>query len=230
MNKYKILIIDDEPQIRRMLRMALETNDYSIFEEATATEGFRSVMMNRPDIIILDLGLPDEGGLSLVRKLREWSTIPVIVLTVDNNPATKIEVLDEGADDYITKPFDTGELLARIRVAIRHSMKLDEIPVFQSGVLQVDLSARIVTVGGEEVKLTATEYSLLSLFVRNAGKVLTHSYISREIWKNPYSDNSQILRVHIAQIRKKIEQNPSLPSMLITEPGVGYRFRTLNSG
>jgi len=229
MNKYKILIIDDEPQIRRMLRMALETNDYSIFEEATATEGFRSVMMNRPDIIILDLGLPDEGGLSLVRKLREWSTIPVIVLTVDNNPATKIEVLDEGADDYITKPFDTGELLARIRVAIRHSMKLDEIPVFQSGVLQVDLSARIVTVGGEEVKLTATEYSLLSLFVRNAGKVLTHSYISREIWKNPYSDNSQILRVHIAQIRKKIEQNPSLPSKLITEPGVGYRFRTLNS-
>ena len=212
-----------------MLRMALETNNYSIFEEATATEGFRSVMMNRPDIIILDLGLPDEGGLSLIRKLREWGTIPVIVLTVDNNPATKIEVLDEGADDYITKPFDIGEVLARIRVAIRHSMKLDEIPVFQSGVLQVDLSARVVTVGGEEVKLTATEYSLLSLFVRNAGKVLTHSYINREIWKNPYSDNSQILRVHIAQIRKKIEQNPSLPVILITEPGVGYRFRTLNS-
>jgi len=225
MNNYKILIIDDEPQIRRMLRMALETNDYNTFEEATATEGFRSIIMNRPDVVILDLGLPDEDGLSLIKKLREWSTIPVIVLTVDNNPATKIEALDAGADDYIAKPFDTGELLARIRVAIRHSMKLDELPVFRSGALQVDLSARVVTVGVEEVKLTATEYSLLSLLVRNAGKVLTHSYISREIWKNPYSDNSQILRVHIAQIRKKIEQNPSVPRLLITEPGVGYRFR-----
>lgn len=226
-NRYKILVIDDEPQIRRLLRMTLEANDYSITEEATALEGLRSIAMDRPDVVLLDLGLPDEMGSFVLTRLREWSTIPVIVLTVDNRETTKIAALDAGADDYISKPFNTGELLARIRVAIRHAYRLDETPVFLTGFLEVDLNARIVKVHGEEVKLTATEYALLSLFVRNAGKVLTHSFISREIWKNPFTDNSQILRVHIAQIRKKIEQNPSLPELLITEPGVGYRMKVV---
>ncbi|TSA30233.1 MAG: DNA-binding response regulator [Bacteroidetes bacterium] len=224
-NPYKILVIDDEPQIRRLLRVTLETYEYLMFEEATAAEGIRSIVMNRPDVVLLDLGLPDEDGFGVLKRLREWSTLPVIVLTVDNSEIMKIAALDAGADDYITKPFDTGELLARIRVAIRHAHKLDEAPIFRSGHMEVDLNARLVKVGDEEVKLTVTEYALLSLLVKNAGKVLTHSFISREIWKNPYSDNSQILRVHIAQIRKKIERDPSLPELLITEPGVGYRLR-----
>lgn len=229
-NLYKILVIDDEPQIRRLLRMTLETNGYTMTEESNAAEGLRSIIMNRPDVVLLDLGLPDEEGLNVLTRLREWSTTPVIVLTVDNQETTKIAALDAGADDYITKPFNTGELLARIRVAIRHAYRLDETPVFTNGDLEVDHTARIVRVKGEEVKLTATEYSLLSLLVRNAGKVLTHSFISREIWKNPFADNSQILRVHIAQIRKKIEKNPSLPELLLTEPGVGYRLKFLIQG
>lgn len=225
--QFKILVIDDEPQIRRLLRMTLEANEYKMFEEATAADGLRSIIMNRPDVVLLDLGLPDDEGFHVLSRLREWSTIPVIVLTVDNSESTKIEALDAGADDYITKPFNTGELIARIRVAIRHAHKLDETPVFTNGDLEVDLNMRVVKIRNEEVKLTVTEYSLVSLLVRNAGKVLTHSYISREIWKNPYAENSQILRVHIAQIRKKIEKDPSLPELLITEPGVGYRLRII---
>lgn len=227
---YRILVIDDEPQIRRMLRMTLETNEFIMEEGATGAEGLRAIVMNRPDVILLDLALPDEDGLQVLSKLREWSTIPVIVLTVDDNETTKIAALDAGADDYITKPFNTGELLARIRVAIRHAHKLDETPVFVSGSLEVDHNTRVVKVEREVVKLTATEYALLSLFVKNAGKVLTHSFISREVWKNPYTDNSQILRVHIAQIRKKIERNPSLPELLITEPGIGYRLKVIQTG
>lgn len=229
-NQYKILVIDDEPQIRRLLKMTLEANEYIMAEEASALDGLRSIVMDRPDVIVLDLGLPDEEGLTVLTRLRAWSTIPVIVLTVDDNEGTKVAALDAGADDYITKPFNTGELLARIRVAIRHAYRLDETPLFSNGRLEVDLNSRTVKVEGAEVKLTVTEYALLSLFVRNAGKVLTHSFISREVWKNPFADNSQILRVHIAQIRKKIEMNPSLPELLITEPGVGYRLKVVQVG
>ena len=226
-SKYKILIIDDEVQIRRLLRMTLEANQYKVFEEGTAKEGLLSVTMNHPDVILLDLGLPDQDGLSALHQLREWSGIPVVVITVQDDENRKIEALDGGADDYITKPFNTGELLARIRVAIRHSLKTDESPVFSSGALWIDLNSRIVKMSEQEIKLTATEYNLLALMVRNAGKVLTQSYISKEIWGNPYADNAQLLRVHVAQLRKKIEQNPSVPEMLITETGVGYRLKVL---
>jgi len=225
--KFKVLIIDDEPQIRRLLRMTLEANNYRVLEEETGKEGLLSVTMNHPDVVLLDLGLPDGEGTEILARLREWSSIPVIVLTVRDEEQTKISALDAGADDYITKPFNTGELLARIRVAIRHSLKLDESPLFSSGHIQVDLNTRRVKIDSEEVKLTATEYSLLVLFIKNAGKVLTHSAITREIWSNPYAENAQLLRVHIAQLRKKIEKDPAVPELLITEPGIGYRLKLL---
>ena len=227
-SKYKILIIDDEPQIRRLLKMTLELNNYKVFEAENGKDGLLSVAMNHPDIILLDIGLPVTDGLTILKQLRKWSKIPVIMLTVQNSENTKIEALDSGADDYVTKPFNTGELLARIRVAIRHSLKLDEAPQFSFGQLFIDLNLRVVKIDGEDIKLTATEYSILSLLVRNAGKVLTHNYIIKEIWGTPYSDNSQILRVHIAQLRKKIEKNPAIPELLITEPAIGYRLKGNN--
>ncbi len=225
-SKYKVLIIDDEQPIRRLLRMMLEANNYKVIEEENARAGLMAVAMHKPDVVLLDLGLPDDDGLNVLHRLREWSNLPIIVLTVKDDESIKISALDNGADDYITKPFNAGELLARIRVAIRHSLRLDESPVFISGDLEVDLNSRIVKVRNTEIKLTVTEFSLLSLFVRNAGKVLTHSFISEKIWSNPYSANAQILRVHIAQLRKKIENEPSLPTLLITEPGVGYRLKS----
>jgi two-component system KDP operon response regulator KdpE len=227
-NKFKILIIDDEAQIRRLLNLSLEAHDYKVFEAANGKEGLISVSMHHPDIVLLDLGLPDMDGFTVLKQLREWSHIPVIVLTVQDLADTKINLLDAGADDFITKPFNTGELLARIRVALRHSMKIDESPVFTSGHLYVDLNSRIVKINQQEIKLTATEYSLLTLFIKHSGKVLTHNYIIKEIWGNPYADNSQILRVHIAQLRKKIEKYPALPELIVTEPGVGYRLKTLS--
>ena len=227
-NKQKILIIDDEPQIRRLLRITLEANLFRVLEAENSREGLLSISMNQPDVVLLDLGLPDQDGMATLRQLRDWSAVPVIVLTVQDDERVKIEALDHGADDYVTKPFNTGELLARIRVAIRHSHKTGDTPVLTNGPLWIDLNARIVKVNGEEVKLTATEYSLLALFMRNSGKVLTHLHICREVWGNPYADNAQVLRVHIAQLRKKIELNPSIPVILITEPAVGYRLRTEN--
>lgn len=226
-NKYKVLIIDDEPQIRRLLKMALEANNYKVFEAENGKGGLLSVTMSRPDVILLDLGLPDHGGLSVLSQLREWSAIPVMVLTVQDDEQTKITALDGGADDYITKPFNTGELLARIRVALRRSFKLDESPIFKSGLLSVDQNTRIVKVGDSEVKLTATEYSILSLMIKHAGRVLTHNFLIKEIWGIHYPDNYQVLRVHVAQLRKKIEENPSIPQILITEAGVGYRLKAM---
>jgi two-component system KDP operon response regulator KdpE len=226
-SKFKILIIDDEAPVRRLLRLTLEANDYKVLEAADGKEGLLSATMHRPDAILLDLGLPDTDGLSILKQLREWSRVPVIVLTVQDAEDTKINLLDAGADDYVTKPFNTGEVLARIRVSLRHALRLDESPLFTCGQLQVDLNSRTVTVNRQEVKLTATEYSLLALFIKNAGKVLTHTYIIKEIWGIPYVENAQVLRVHIAQLRKKIEKNPTLPELLITEPGVGYRLKVL---
>jgi two-component system KDP operon response regulator KdpE len=225
-NWQKILIIDDEPQIRRLLRITLEANHFKVLEAENSQEGLLSATMNQPDVVLLDLGLPDQDGLTTLRRLREWSSVPVIVLTVQDEEGVKIGALDHGADDYVTKPFNTGELLARIRVALRHNLKTGESPVLTSGPIWIDLNARVVKVKGEEIKLTATEYSLLALFMRNSGKVLTHAHICREIWGNPYADNAQVLRVHITQLRKKIEQNPSIPALLITEPAVGYRLRS----
>jgi two-component system KDP operon response regulator KdpE len=227
-NKYKVLIIDDEPQIRRLLKMALESNDYKVYESDTGKDGLLSVTMNRPDVILLDLGLPDKEGLSVLTQLREWSAIPVIVLTVRDEEQIKIAALDGGADDYITKPFNTGELLARMRVALRRLYKMDESPVFKSGTLSVDLNARIVKVKDEEVKLTATEYAILALMIKYSGRVLTHNFLIKEIWGIHYPDNFQILRVHVAQLRKKIEENSSIPKILITEPGVGYRLKIIS--
>jgi two-component system, OmpR family, KDP operon response regulator KdpE len=229
-NKPKILIIDDESQIRRLLNITLEANHFRVFEAENSHDGLLSASMNQPDVILLDLGLPDQDGLTTLRHLREWSRVPIIVLTVQDDEGVKIDALDHGADDYVTKPFNTGELLARIRVALRHSLKTGESPVLTNGPLWIDLNAHVVKVNNEEAKLTATEYNLLALFMRNRGKVLTHTHICREIWGNPYADNAQVLRVHIAQLRKKIEQNPSIPALLVTEPAVGYRLREDSPG
>ncbi|MEI6577483.1 MAG: response regulator transcription factor [Bacteroidota bacterium] len=226
-NKHLVLIIDDEPQIRRLLILTLEANSYRVKEAATGKEGLVAVSMHHPDVVLLDLGLPDMDGLQVLKQLREWSKVPLIILSVRDAEETMIEALDSGADDYVSKPFNTGELLARIRVSMRHSLKLDELPVFSSGGLEVDLINRTVRLEGQEVKLTVMEYSLLALFLKYSGRVLTHTFIIREIWGNPYADNSQILRVHIAQLRKKIEKNPSIPELLITEPGVGYRLKVI---
>jgi two-component system KDP operon response regulator KdpE len=221
---YKVLIIDDEIQIRRLLRITLEANDYNVLEVENGKSGLLNAAMEHPDIILLDLGLPDMDGLLVLERLRSWSTIPIIILTVQDDEKTMIKALDSGADDYITKPFNTGEMLARVRVAIRHSLKIDESPVFVNGHLTVDLTSRTVKVSNEVIRLTVIEYNLLSLLIRNVGKVLTHSFIMKDLWGNPYADNSQTLRVHIAQLRRKIELNPSIPKILITEPGVGYRL------
>lgn len=226
---YKILIIDDEIQIRRLLRMTLEANDYQVEEREDAKSGLIASATHRPDVILLDLGLPDMDGLQVIEKLRSWSSIPILVLSVQNDEKVMIKALDLGADDYISKPFNTGELLARIRVAIRRSFKIDESPVFVNGNLTVDLTMRVVKIENEVIKLTLFEYNLLSLLIRNAGKVLTHSYMSKELWGNPYADSSQTIRVHMAQLRRKIELNPSIPEMLTTEPGVGYRLVLLNA-
>jgi two-component system, OmpR family, KDP operon response regulator KdpE len=222
--KSRILIIDDEIQIRRLLRITLEANDFQVIETENGKNGMLMAAMEHPDIILLDLGLPDIDGLLVLERLREWSTTPVIILSVRDEEKTMIKALDSGADDYLTKPFNSGELLARIRVAIRHSLRIDESPVFTKGSLTVDLVTRIVKLNNEEIRLTVLEYNLLSLMIKNAGKVLTHSYIIKELWGNAYADNAQTLRVHVAQLRRKIEANPSIPEILITEPGVGYRL------
>jgi len=226
-NKYKILIIDDEPQIRRLLKMALEANGYKVLEAETAQDGLLQASMNQPDVLLLDLGLPDNSGMDVLSKYRGWSNNPIIVLTVQDEDETKILALDQGADDYITKPFNTGELLARIRVALRRSVRQGEAPIFHSGSLEVDLLARTVKSKGLEIKLTVTEYAILALMIKHAGRVLTHNFIIREIWGIHYPDNFQTLRVHVAQIRRKIEDNPSIPQLLITESGVGYRLRVI---
>ncbi len=219
-----VLVIDDEIQIRRFLRISLEANGYVLHEAATGREGLTQAATCRPDVVILDLGLPDTDGLEVLKQLREWSHVPVIVLSVKSSDADKIALLDAGADDYLTKPFSLGELLARLRLAQRHAQPSPESSVFRSGPLMVDLSRRHVTVNDQVVKLTATEYSLLRLLVQNAGKVLTHRQILREVWGPQYEEETQYLRVYVAQVRRKLEADPADPHLLITEPGVGYRL------
>lgn len=224
MNKPEILIIDDEEQIRKTLEITLRTNGYAITEAATAKEGVIIASNHPPDLIILDLGLPDKDGLTVLQELRQWYTKPVIILSVQNSEEVIIKALDSGANDYLTKPFRTGELLARIRSAMRNSTPEDAEPLIDSDDLQIDLNTRTVKKKGELVKLTTTEYSLLALFARNDGKVLTHQYLLRAVWGPGFIGQSQYLRVYIAQIRKKIEDDPNRPEYLLTESGVGYRF------
>jgi two-component system KDP operon response regulator KdpE len=218
------LIVDDEIQIRRFLRVSLEANAYRVQEAETGQEALNLAAQIRPDVMILDLGLPDMSGIDVLERLREWSRVPVIVLSVLNADKDKIIALDRGADDYLTKPFSMGELLARLRVALRHVQPQSETPIFTSGQLSVDFARRIVTINGEPVKLTPTEYALLRLFIQHRGKVLTHRQILREVWGPEYVEETHYLRVYMAQLRQKLEVDSSRPKLLLTEPGVGYRF------
>lgn len=224
MNKHEILIIDDEAQMRKLLQITLQTNQYLVKEASTAKEGLIMAENHPPQLVLLDLGLPDESGHYVLQKLREWYTNPIIILSVQKHEDEIIKALDNGANDYLSKPFRTGELLARIRSAIRHIDFDDGDKLLQFQNLQIDLPNRMVKKNGDLVKLTGTEFSLLALLVRNEGKVLTHQYLLRAIWGPGYINQSQYLRVYIAQIRKKIEDDPNRPLYLITESGVGYRF------
>lgn len=218
------LIIDDEAQIRRLLRVVLEGENYQVREAKTGQEGLREIASRRPDVILLDLGLPDMDGVAVLKRLREWSETPVLVLTVRDDEREKVAALDAGAEDYITKPFSTPEFLARLRAAQRKTRPAEEISVFKSGDLVVDLTSHVVTRAGREIKLTATEYALLRLFVRHPGRVLTHRYILREIWGPKSEEHRQYLRVYVTHLRQKIESDPAKPTLITTEQGIGYRF------
>ncbi len=224
MNKAVIMIIDDEAQIRKLLQITLQSNGFIISEASTARDAMTMAANHPPDLILLDLGLPDKDGHTVLRELRQWYTNPIIILSVQNSEEDIIKALDNGANDYLTKPFRTGELLARIRSALRVSAVEDTQPIITGPDLEIDLNVRTVKKQGELVKLTSTEYSLISLFAKNEGKVLTHQYLLRAIWGPGYINQSQYLRVFIAQIRKKIENDSNRPEYLITESGVGYRF------
>lgn len=225
-NPVRILVVDDEPQMRRLLQITFESNDYKVLLAATGREGMVMAATERPDIVILDLGLPDVSGQMVLKELRQWYTKPVIILSVQNNEEDIVLALDNGANDYLTKPFRTGELLARIRTALRSASELTEADIFQFRNFSLDFRTRQVLKDKEIVKLTVTEYALLGQLVRNAGKVLTHQFLLREVWGPGYINQSQYLRVFIAQLRKKLEDDPNRPSMIITESGIGYRFET----
>lgn len=218
------LVIDDEPQIRRLLRVTLEANGYRVFDAATGNDGVAQAAQRRPDVVLLDLGLPDLEGTEVLKRLREWSRMPVIVLSVRDREDDKVAALDAGADDYVTKPFNSAELLARLRAALRHAQPQGADAVFCVGDLEVDLSKRTVRKAGKEVKLTPIEYSLLRLLVTHAGKVLTHRQLLTEVWGEKAIEQTHYLRVHIAHLREKIEDNPSKPELIITESAVGYRL------
>jgi two-component system KDP operon response regulator KdpE len=220
----RVLVVDDEAPIRRYLRAALGAQGMTVFETATGLEAINAVLTHRPDIIILDIGLPDIDGIEVTRRLREWSQTPIIVLSVREAEQDKIAALDAGADDYLTKPFGTGELLARMRVALRKQSTVQNEPIFQSNGLSVDFSRRVVTVNDKEVQLTPTEYDLLKVLVTHAGKVITHHQLLRQVWGDGY-DDMHILRVNISNLRGKLEPDPSRPTYVHTEPGVGYRLK-----
>ena len=224
--KRMALIIDDEKQIRRLLRLALERADYQVFEAETGQAGLDEVVYRRPEIVLLDLGLPDMEGVKVLRALREWSDVPVVILSVRDDAEDKVEALDAGADDYVTKPFDTAELLARIRATQRRSLTETGDPVFQSGALCVDFAARQVRLNDEEIKLTPTEYSLLRVLVQNAGKVVTHRQLLRTVWGEKAESQAQYLRVYVTHLRKKLEVYAISPSLIKTEVGIGYRLST----
>jgi len=219
-----VLVIDDEVQIRRLLRVTLEMNGYEVAEAATGEAGLQEAISRQPGIILLDMGLPDIPGLAVLKRLREWSQAPVLIVSVRYREEDKIAALDAGANDYITKPFGTGELLARLRVILRSAQPQPKAEVFHSGPLSVDLTTRTVKIKNRAVRLTATEYSLLLVFVQHAGKVLTHGQLLREVWEMNEPEKTGPLRVYMGYLREKLEANPAKPELLITEPGVGYRL------
>lgn len=225
MNKAEILIIDDEPQIRKLLEITLESNDYKVLQAETGKEGVILAANHPPELILLDIGLPDKSGHEILRELRQWYNKAIIILSVQNDETNIVLALDNGATDYLAKPFRTVELLARIRSAIRRNQTTNDTIIVDAADLQIDLLARTVKKNKELLKLTATEFNLISLFARNEGRVLTHQFILKEIWGVPYQTETQYLRVFIASLRKKIEDNPNQPVHIITESGVGYRFQ-----
>jgi two-component system, OmpR family, KDP operon response regulator KdpE len=222
----RILVVDDEAPIRRYLRVALTAQGYEVYEASNGQEALSHVLADRPDLIILDLGLPDIDGTEVTRRLREWSQTPILVLSVRDGEDDKIGALDAGADDYLTKPFGTGELMARIRAALRRHANPEGEPVLQVGRLRMDLTQHRVTADGQEVPLTPTEYELLRILLQNAGKVMTHHQLLRAVWGTAYEDQIHLLRVNISNIRGKIEADSTRPYYLLTEPGVGYRLQT----
>jgi two-component system KDP operon response regulator KdpE len=227
-NTATILLIEDERQMRRFLRVTLQSETYGVIEAETAADGLSQAAMRNPDIIILDLGLPDMDGLEVIKKLREWSAVPVIIISAREQEGDKIKALDRGADDYLTKPFGVGELLARIRVALRHAApknKEQKDEVFVAEDLKIDFLKRQVNIGMREIHLTPIEYRLLTVLVRNAGRVMTHRQILKEVWGPPYIEQTHYLRVFMNQLRKKIEADSTRPRFLLNEPGIGYRFK-----
>ncbi|MFH0810686.1 MAG: response regulator [Pseudomonadota bacterium] len=221
----RILVVDDERAIRRFLRNALSTGEYAVHEAGSGREALAAAVGVHPELIILDLGLPDMDGLEVIARLREWTRTPIIVLSVREREGDKIAALDAGADDYVTKPFAMGELLARMRVALRRSLQESPSPVYRAEGLEVDLARRRVMAQGQEVQLTPTEYDLVRLLVTHAGRVLTHRQILVQIWGKTYVDQPHVLRVNISNLRRKIEPEPARPRYILTEPGVGYRFK-----
>lgn len=223
-----VLVIEDEPQMRRFLRATLENHEYRMLEAATGREALAEASTRSPDIVLLDLGLPDTDGLAILERIRDWTEVPVIVISARDQEEQKIRALDAGADDYLTKPFGAGELRARIRVALRHAAQKREgadEPVFTTGDLQVDLARRIVSIAGRTVHLTPTEYKLLTVLIRSGGKVVTHRHLLKEVWGMAFAEHTHYLRVFMAQLRHKLETDPARPRYLLTEPGVGYRLR-----
>lgn len=222
--RQKILVIDDEPQIRRLLKVSLSAHGYDFEEAASGRDGINKTAIYKPDLLLVDLGLPDLDGKTVVGELRGWTQVPIIVLTVRDQEQEKIAALDAGADDYVTKPFSVGELLARIRVSLRRSLAPESEPLFTCGELAVDLNLRRVTVKNREIKLTPTEYDILRVLIQHAGRVLTHKQLLKAVWGNEYGEDTQYIRVYIGQLRRKIEDDPARPHYIITESGVGYRL------
>lgn len=223
-----VVVIEDDLSIRRFLRTGLTTQGFNLHEAGTGQQGIIEAEVRKPDLIILDLGLPDIDGVKVIRAIRSWSSVPIIILSARSQEQAKIDALDAGADDYLTKPFGFGELLARIRVALRHATQPASTygnKAFTSGDLKVDLLRRVVTVGEQEVHLTPIQYRLLSVLIKHAGKVLTHQQILKEVWGPSYQENAHYLRIYMSQLRQKIETDPTQPQHLLTESGVGYRFK-----
>ncbi len=220
-----VLVVDDERAIRRYLHAALNAQGYTVYDASNGQEAMNAVVTDKPDLVILDLGLPDLDGVEVTRRLREWTQMPIIILSVREQEEDKIAALDAGADDYLTKPFSSGELMARIRVAMRRSLRSASEPVFESDGLKVDLARRKVTANGQEVSLTPTEYELLRVLVQNAGRVITHRQLLKQVWGLAYEAEAHILRVNMSNLRRKIEPDPTRPHYILTEPGVGYRLR-----
>ena len=225
----RVLVVDDEPQIRRALATNLRARGFDVDLADSGEQALELAAKHRPDVVVLDLGLPGIDGVEVVRGLRGWTDVPIVVLSVRNAEADKVEALDAGADDYVTKPFGMGELLARMRTALRHRVGTsEEAPLFSSGGLAVDLTRRVVTVDGEEVRLSRKEYEVLRTLVKHAGKVVTHQQLLREVWGPAHVNETQYLRVYVGQLRQKIERDPTQPRYIITEAGVGYRLRQLD--